>query len=56
MQDPGLLQSQFPGVSIPSYLPLASNIHFLQIIFNIVQPPLFGFPTALLPSRIFLNT
>jgi hypothetical protein len=30
MQDPGLLHGQFPG----------SNTHFLQIIFNTVQPSL----------------
>jgi hypothetical protein len=38
MQDLGLLQDQFPHISILSYFSPASNTSFLQIIFNIVQP------------------
>jgi len=34
------LHDQFPGVSLPSYFSPASEIHFLQIIFSIVQPAL----------------
>lgn len=43
MQGSGLLQSQFPGVSIPNYFHSASNIHFLQIIFSFVQLSLSWF-------------
>jgi len=39
----GILQDQFPGVSVPSYFSPASNTHFLQIIFNIGQPSLSWF-------------
>ena len=56
MQDLDLLLDQFPGVSIPSYFSLASNAHFIQIIFNLTQPPLFGFPVDPFPFVIFLNT
>jgi hypothetical protein len=44
MQTPGLLQDQFPGVSIPSYFSSTSNTHFLQIIFKIVHSSVSWFP------------
>ena len=57
--EPDLMQDQSPDVSISTrncfFLNPTSNTHFLQIIFNIVQPPLFGFLTGLVPSGIFLN-
>jgi hypothetical protein len=37
MQDLDLLQDQFSGVSVPTYISPASKIHFILIIFNIVQ-------------------
>jgi hypothetical protein len=38
--DPGLHQDQFPGVSTLSYFSPVSNIHFLQIICNVVESSL----------------
>jgi len=35
MQDFGLLQNKFPGVSTPTYFLQPLNTHFLQVIFNI---------------------
>jgi len=47
----GLLQDRFTGVSVPSCF---SSL--LQIIFNIVQPPLFWFSNRPFSSGKFLNT
>jgi hypothetical protein len=55
VQDPGLLQDQIPGVSIPSYFfqPLTPIFY---ISFSTLSSHLFlGFPTDPFPSGIFLN-
>ena len=43
LMDPGLLQDQFPGVSILGYFSAAFNTHFLHIILINAQPFLSWF-------------
>ena len=57
VQDPGLLQDQFPSVPVSTYFSPASNALFLQIIVNIAQLSLSWFSKrTFFPSGIFLNT
>ena len=56
MQDPVLRQHQFTGVSIPRYFSAASNAHFLQFIFNIVEPSVSSPSNEPFPCGIFSNT
>ena len=57
MQDLDLLQDQFPGVHISTYLYPASNTHyFFQITFNIFITTPYWLSKGIFPSVIFLNT
>jgi hypothetical protein len=55
MHDLGLLQDQFPGFSISRYFSRASNTHFLQINFSIVQLSLPCFSRETFLSEILLK-
>jgi len=49
--DLGLLQDQFPCISIPSYFCRASDTHFLHISLMMSNHLLSGFPTDPFSSR-----